>query len=48
MISQSERRVTVWQRTVSGWHENTVTSGSVVVPCLVNAVIELDAIYAFR
>lgn len=46
MISQSERRVTVWQRTVNGWHENTVTSGSVVVPCLANAVIELDAIYA--
>ncbi len=48
IISQSERRVTVWQRTVSGWHEETVINGSVVVPCMSNAVIQLDAIYAAR
>ena len=46
IISQSERRVTVWQRTVGGWQEHTVTGQSVAVPCLPDAVIALDAIYA--
>jgi Uma2 family endonuclease len=45
IISQSERRVTVWQRTVSGWEERTLTNGSVAVPCLPDAAIGLDVIY---
>ena len=46
IISQSERRVTVWQRIGVSWQEHTVTGGSVAVPCLTNAAIALDAIYA--
>ena len=45
IISQSERRVTVWKRTASGWEERTLTNGSVAVPCLPDAAIGLDVIY---
>jgi len=46
IISQNERRVTLWQRTASGWEERTVSQGSVAVPCLSDAAIGFDVIYA--